>query len=398
MNNFWNLVSFEYKKILSKRSVQITLFLAILFTAIGVVGTLLGAYTDSDETNYSSMVKDRAYAYSLTGRQLDGELIIEAAKAYAKIPEAGQYQATEEYQQYARPYSAIYGISRKIFDLDKMEDFQVLTEENAEQFYTIRRKQQEQLVNATNMSEKAKEQVLDLDAQIKVPITFTYTDGYSRFFVLANSFGLMEAFVMAICVASLFSGEYTSGADQLILSSKHGKNRVIAAKLFTGYSLAAAICLVLTALSYGLSMGAFGADGGDAPLQLYSILSPYPVTMVKTALILAVCTFFACLMTASVTMLLSARLKSPFGVIILVGLLLFVPMLFNVPETNLILYRLYHLFPTIMSAYWSAMDGIQYELFGLVIKPYLFLPCFAVAVSVFFTPFTYHFFKRHQIG
>lgn len=406
MNGFWNLVSFEYKKILRKRSVQITLLLAVLVTALSVVGTLSGEYYvngEPFESNYSAMVKDRAYARALAGRKLDEALIMEAVKAYAEIPESeNKYQDTEEYQTIARPYSGIYSTIRSIFNTNSkrfnMEDFQVLTSEQADGFYARRRDQQELLIGETNMNTKAKEQILALDTQIKTPFTFAYTDGYTRFFVLFNTLGLTAAFIMAICIAPLFSGEYTSGADQLILSAKHGKNKLITAKLFTGFSLAAVICLVLTTMSYCLSMVIFGADGGDAPLQLYTVLSPYPLTIGQTALLLEICAFFACLMTAAITMLLSAKMKSPFSVIILISVLLIVPMLGSISETNIILFNLFHLLPTQMMSFSSAMESIQYEIFGLVIKPYVFLPLFAATLSSLLTPFAYRSFKNHQIS
>ncbi len=404
MSGLWSLVGFEYKKILGKRSVRITLLLAVLITIVSILGTLLGnTYLDGKpvESNFDGMVKDREYARALTGEKLDSDLIMKAVGAYSKIPEADKYQDTREYQEFARPYSGIYAMVRPAFNTQSrrfnMEDFQMLTRGEAEEFYTLRRDRQLELVEATGMGSKAKEQVLALDAQIEVPFTFSYTDGYTRFFSVIYTLGLTAAFVMAICIAPLFSGEYTSGTDQLILSSRYGKNKLITAKLLTGFSLAALICVMLTALGYGFSLGVFGADGSGAPLQLYGLLSPYPVTMGQTALILAVCTFFSCLMTAAITMLLSAKLKSPFGVIILVGLLLVVPMFINVPETNIILYKLSYLFPTNIMTFWAAMDPIQYELFGLVVKPYVFMPLFAVAVSILLTPFAYRSFKNHQI-
>ncbi len=405
MNGFWNLVSFEYKKILRKRSVQIALLLAVLVTAFSIVGTLLGShYVDGKpyESNYDAMVKDRAYARNLSGRLLDKTLIMETVNAYAQIPESNKYQDTEEYLTIARAYGPVYGMVRSVLNTDSkrfnMEDFQVLTDEQADAFYVTRHNQLEYVIAQTRMSEHAKQQVIDLDAQIKTPLTFSYTDGYTRFFVIVYTLGLIAAFVMAICVAPLFSGEYVSGADQLILSSKHGKNRLIAAKLFTGFSLAAVICLALTALSFGMSLAIFGADGGSAPLQLYLISSPYPLTMWQTALLLAVCTFFACMMTTAITMLLSAKLKTPFGVIILIGVLLIAPMLGSVSEQNIVLYKLYNLLPTQMADLWSVIGRIQYEFFGLVVRPYVFLPLFAVVVSVLLTPFTYRSFKNHQIG
>ena len=127
------------------------------------------------------------------------------------------------------------------------------------------------------------------------------------------------------------------------------------------------------------------------------LLSPYPLSMGQTAWLLAASTFFACLMTAAVTMLLSAKLKSPFGVIILVGLLLIVPMFLNVPESNIVLYNLFHLLPANMMPLWAVTDGIQYELFGLVFRPYVFFRLFAVLICVFLAPFAYRSFKNHQI-
>ena len=405
MNSFWSLVGFEYKKILHKRSVQVVLFLAAIVTAISVGGTLLGnSYVDGEvyESNYEAMVKDRTYARALDGRTLDGELLEEAADAYARIPASDKYMDTPEYQTYARPYSQIYSLTRAVYNTVSrrfnMEDFQGLTEKQAEEFYAMRRDKLVQLMEAAGMSDRAKEEVLASDAQIEIPFTFSYTDGYTRSFTLMYTTGLIAAFVMAICIAPLFSGEYTSGADQLILTSKYGKNRLISAKLFTGFSLAAILCLVLTAIVYALSMLVFGFDGGNAPFQLYAPLSPYPLTMGQTALLLTVCAFFACILSAAITMLLSTKLKSPFGVIILISLLLVVPMFIDIPNTNIWLYNLSHLLPTNMLSLSVVADGIQYELLGLVIKPYAFLPIFAAAVSAVLTPFAYRSFKKHQIS
>ncbi|MDF2513337.1 MAG: hypothetical protein K0S04_3203 [Herbinix sp.] len=404
MKGLWSLISYEYKKILRKKSVWIALILAILITIISVPGTLFGSYyIDGElyESHLEAMVKDREYARDLSGRKLDSDLIMESVKAYSNIPGIEPYQATMEYQKLARPYSAIYGISRSVYNTRSrrfnMEDFQVLPREQADIFYILRHERLIDIVEDTAMSTKAKAKVLELDDQIETPITFSYVDGYTRFFNLAATFGLTAAFVAAICIAPLFSGEYTSGADQIILSSKYGKNKLIKAKLLTGFSLAALICLMLMLLCFVLSMAIFGSDGGGAALQLYIMMSPYPVTMGQTAIFMSVCTLCSCLMTAAITMLLSAKLRTPFGVIILVGILLIIPLLFFVPESIPFLYKLSHLLPTNIMTFWAVTDGIQFELFGLVIKPYVFLPVFAILVGLFLIPFSYRSFKNHQI-
>ncbi len=404
MSSFWRLVGFEYKKILCKKSVIIVLVLAVIATAVSVWGTLFGStYVDGKvfESNYESMVKDRSYARSLSGREIDPKLIMETVEAYSKIPKKDRYYDTPEYQAFARKYSEIYGIVRPIYNSESrrfnMEDFQSLTGEQAAGFYDIRHSKQVQAVEETRMSGKAKEKMIALDEQIKTPFTFSYTEGYTRFLSLMYTVGLMAAFVTAICIAPIFSGEYASGADQLILASKFGKNKLITAKLFTGFTIASAICFVLTAANYILTLLTFGFDGLNAQLQLYYPMSPYSLTMGQTALLFSVCVFFACLMTAAITMLLSAKVKSAYGVIILISLILIVPMFINVSYDRIWLYNLLHLLPSNMMDFGSVTSPIQYELFGVITRPYVFMPLFAAVVGILLTPLAYRAFKTHQI-
>ena len=44
MKEFWALVSFEYRKILGKRSVKIALLLTLFLSVFSIWGTLMGSY------------------------------------------------------------------------------------------------------------------------------------------------------------------------------------------------------------------------------------------------------------------------------------------------------------------------------------------------------------------
>lgn len=72
-------------------------------------------------------------------------------------------------------------------------------------------------------------------------------------------------------------------------------------------------------------------------------------------------------------------------------------MFFYVSEENIGLHNLFQLLPSNMMTLWTTTSSIQYELLGLVIRPYVFLPLFAAAVSILLTPFAYRSFKNHQI-
>jgi ABC-type transport system involved in multi-copper enzyme maturation permease subunit len=404
MNSFWNLVGFEYKKILKKKSIILLLFLSLVVTVFCIVGTLIGKhYIDEKtyETGWESMVKERNYARALSGRAVNTDLILKTVDAYSKLPKTDIYYFTKEYEMYVRPYSAIYAVVHSIYNGPSgkfnIEDFQKLTKEQADNFYKIREQNQVSSIEKSQISEPAKKKLLALDAQIQTPFIFEYANGYLRFDDVMYAIGILICFVLAVCIAPIFSGEYISGTDQLILSSKYGKNQLIKAKLFTGMTLSALICLTLMAVVYVLSMLIFGADGRNAPLQLFIPMCPYPLTMGQVALLYAVCILSACLLTAAITMLLSAKLKSPFGVIVIITVFIIAPLFVNIHESNILSYNILNLLPAKMLNFLSLISQIQYELLGMVFQPYVFKPIFTLIAILPFIPFAYRGFKNHQI-
>ena len=214
--------------------------------------------------------------------------------------------------------------------------------------------------------------------------------------IMATS-GVMAAFVMAICLAPLFAGEYSNHTDQLLLSARYGKGKLIKAKFFTGFSMTGIVTLLITLQSYVQSMLTFGFDGGNANVQIYDALFPYPLTLKQAALLQSICVFFACMCMSALTMLFSSRMKSAFGVIILSVLLLCVPMFVKVSAYPLLGYLLFHLMPANMMQYDYIFSMIPYEIAGVVIPPYVMMPVAALCLCIILIPFAYRGFKHHQV-
>lgn len=407
MNNFWNLVGFEYKKIVMKKSVWIAFAVAILTAGFSCFGVIIGSeYAEGVPvvTKYESMVMDRDYARRLSGREVNTELIMEAVKAYQKLPvNEERYTMTEEYQTYARAYSEIYGLVRLVYNKTLVPDFRhenlsKLTKEQADQFYEFRSRKVVGNIKSLPLNENSKEKLLTLDEKVEKPFIFEYTGGYDRYLALLYTSGLMAAFLIAIYIAPIFAGEYQSGSDQLILSSRNGKKSLISAKIFTALSLTAIITSFISAITYFGCMLVYGFDGANAPLQVKLPLSTYPLSLGETALIFTVCILFACILVASVTMFLSSKFKSAFGVIILISLLLIVPMFINVPQRIASLYKLSMLLPSNMMGLWNITSPMLYEVFGASIEPYIFMPIVSTLVSIAVLPFAYKGFQKHQVG
>ena len=408
MNTFWNLVSYEYKKIFKRKGVVITLILAAAVSLFSVFGTIIGSVYDSNGepvmSRYDDMKIDLEYARELSGRVIDTELIMEAAEAYSKLElnSAEKYTDSEEYENYARKYSEIYSIVRSVYNTSSerfdAQSFGNMTKEQADKFYEIRRQKQEQSIMQTKMSDAAKQSVLSSDDAVEKPIIFEVSEGYSRFFAIMYTTGIIMAVAAAIIFAPLFSGEYVSGADSLILSSKHGKNLLVWAKLFVALTLSAGLAVILTVLTYAECMAIWGTDGAAAAIQLQVPMMSYPLNMGQCALLYSVSVFTACIMTAALTALLSAAVKTPSGTIVIMSIIIIAPMMMNVSEDIVWLYKLFCLLPSNMMAFWCIIDSIQFEIFGMVIRPYIFTPVFAIVAAVIFSVSAFRVFGKRQVN
>lgn len=407
MEIFFDLVGYEFKKIFCRKRTVIVLALVLLIGAVSVFGTILGSYYYTDEngneitvSNYEYEMVDRRNAEALSGRVIDADLIMEAVEAYRKIPLDGstRYIDTTEYQNHARKYTEIYRIARQVLDLKSIEDFQSLTREQAEQFDKIRLENRG-YIESSDRSDNLKAYWNDCLDKSPQSLTYYSSGGYDRFVGIMYTTAIMAGAAIAILFSGIFSDEYVSGADNLILSSKHGKGLVIGAKFFTAFVTSAGLILLLIAVTYAETMIVWGSGGADADITLMGNMFPYPLTIGQSTLLYILSMTMACVLFAAVTSALSASLKAPFNTIVIMSLLLIVPMFIVVPDGSPAwVYCLENLLPSNMMAFWGALYDYQYEIFGLVIPPYVFLPVFSSAVSVICSYLAYRGFKKHQIS
>lgn len=375
MHSFFDLVGYEYKKILKRKSVWVMLVLGVLIAVVTCGGVLIGdLYEDgvAFESQYEGMVKDRSYARNLAGRPLDERLL---------------------FQTYARPYVMVRMYTRGIYDKSIVD----LTEEDAKAFYTIRDAKLKEEIAGTHLNERSKQKLNDLNEQIKKPFVYEYIEGYDRFLVIMYTTAIITSFIAAICIAPIFAGEYTSGTDQLILASAHGKKKLIWAKIFTGLTLSTLFSMSLIVITYFQCMFTYGFDGAHAQWQLCIPMSPYPLTMGQVALMLSICILCANLLCSMIVLFLSAKLKTPFSVIIIAVTIIVAPMYISISQNNVVLYNLVNLMPSNMMEVWHITSPILYEIFNLSIQPYIFMPIFSIIVTIILIPFTYSSFKKHQI-
>ena len=90
--------------------------------------------------------------------------------------------------------------------------------------------------------------------------------------------------------------------------------------------LSPSFCSIECVVACGLPLAAFGTDGWNLPLQIANTTIPYPYTFLQAALINIGVIYLVLLAMIGVTLLLSAKMKSPYAVLIILAPLLFIPM------------------------------------------------------------------------
>lgn len=406
MGEFWRLTAFEYKKIFRRKSAVVAIVMLYVLSAVTcilpIIGTSYGVVTES---KYEAIMKDKAYEMALNGRELDSGLMLEMSKAYGYIPdEAADYTYTQEYETYARPYSSVYRLVRGGFNSSEyrfsMKEAKALTPEIADSYYEVR--QQNMIYDMKNegASDEEVKYMLECDSEVQKPFRLGYNSGYRSYISFMYTAAVFMMFVISICVAPIFAGEYTSGADQLLLTSKHGKRKLIYSKIFAGLSFAVFISVTIFAIVSLISLSIYGMEGFDTALQLIYPQVCYNVSIGKAVFMLSGIGILACMCIASVTMLLSAKMRTPFPVIIIMSLANFVPMVLNIVGNSPIvrvINKIMILFPVRMCNIWDPFSANMYGAFGSYIRPYIFMPIFAALLTIAAIPLIYGGFKNHQV-
>ncbi len=411
MNNFWSLVRFELKKIVVKKSILVAMGLGLAIVIFSSTAMIIDSNTQSDYgvdglNNYDSMLLDKGYAKELEGRPLDGQLILEASDAYKKVNlelESGvtKYTDTKEYQTYARKYSSVFNLVDSAYAHNgsafNVEDFQNITPEMANNYYTYRENQYKtNLANNNLFSESDIEKIMSLDDDVQKPFTMYYTDGYKRFFALSITTMMIALLVLSFCMSPVFCNEYASGTDSLILTSKNGKNTLIYAKIFSSLVITFCLILVFNLVVYFCSMSIYGFDGAKAQIQLIIPVITYNFTMGQVVILIIITSLLGAFLHTSLCLFISSLTSNAIVPMTITTVLVISGMFTGI--NNIFLAKLRYFLPIAMGNFWDVMTQLVFDVFGTQIMLYHAISIVAFCIGTLLLVGSYHNFKTHQVA
>lgn len=228
------------------------------------------------------------------------------------------------------------------------------------------------------------------------PLAYGYAGGWSDVLACLAFF----AFAMvAVCVAltPVFAGEYQDRTDAVLLSSRYGRSKLVAAKIIAALVFATAYFALAALIIMGAALAFFGAEGGDLPVQVLSLGIPYDLTMAEATWTAAGIAYLMTLGFAALTLLLSSKLRSQLAIFVACASLIFLTGMVPSGGNAVLLHALY-LFPLnalVDQVLFNAL--VSYEVGSFVVDLVGLLVCVYALVLVVCVPLAARAFRRHQV-
>lgn len=346
MQNFITLYQYELKKILSRKLVWITMLICILCIVMTVSSGLFGTYYvdgKAVDTHYHMFQIDKEYLQALSGRAVAQDLLEEMTSAYGKIPtSAERYTLTEEYQTYARPYSAIFNL---VWSWTQENPFYSEWIADEEALYAARIKLLEETWQTMFLSDAEKEFWREKETQLDTPFVYFYHDGY---LIALHEFvivGLLMLLFTAICLSSVFTEEHVRRTDQMILSSAKGKDNVYWAKILAGISVALGCAVLMAIAAVGSALVLYGTEGFQMSLQIWLETCSYPMSIGQACLIAYGIFILTAILVSVLVMVVSEILHSSIATLALSTGMIVAGQMVKVPNQYRIVAQIWQSFP-----------------------------------------------------
>lgn len=248
-------------------------------------------------------------------------------------------------------------------------------------FYETRQQRIEEELNQSYDGKKytpqEKEYWLEKSNNTKTPFEYDFYYGYSN---LYNTYELLIFGVIAICIclASVFAGEYQNGTDKILLTTKYGKSKGVTAKIIASYIFATLVFTIYLIFAIGTTFLMFGTDGGNLPIQLSNILSPYALTFFQSLLYNIVISYTVLFGMVGLTLFLSSKLKNPMTVLVIDIAIIMLPVFLSIKSAFGILNKILFLMPY-NAIYSNFSQMVSYKLGNIVID----LPMMTIIAYIF---------------
>ena len=407
------LTKYEFLKIVRRKSTLLVMAISLLVTAF-LFGLPVMQYQTYHQDGVIKGMAGIAYEkeqYENLSVPLTDEYIEETIREYQRLfenPDNVGYDGNEKflvgdaYWSFVAPRTKLLNTIAGNYDnpgentgYNKLPDMDM---SGGAAFDQTRDEKIDALLNTSSrgLSEPQKDYWRNRSNEVDTPLQYGYYEGWE---IIMSSFELLMFALLAVCIvlAPVFAGEYQAGTDAVILAGKYGKTKLITAKIRSSFLFGLLAFTLHIVVAFGIPLMAFGTDGWNLPLQIANTTIPYPFTFLQAALINLAVIYLVLLAMIGLTILLSAKLKSPYLVLLVLVPVLFIPLFLSPNGTN----GLYNL-TLFLLPYRATMPEvgkyISYQFGGLVLDAFSMRAILYAVLTILAIPFAGMGFKKHQVS
>ena len=407
------MIWYEWKRIWQSRLTQFAVIGCILFLLFCTWSNIRQIQTTDSEGNQvtgMAAVKALKETERITLDQETVTAIMQEYLDYTENPATSSddsklvYLSEEMYRTWYLPRMELMNQIISVYfhkGQEYVDDRQLLEENLGRDFYEARKERvQERLTYYVDLGSVTPSEADWWDEQDDEVGEYTYGN-YKVWDILISNLPWVLFIMMVICVgiAPVFAGEYQSKCDSLLLCMKHGKHRLILAKLAASTVYASVLYWGIVSLYSAVLLIFVGKDGWDLPVQLlYSgMSSSYALTTSQAYFLALLMGYVMTLGLGGLVLLLSALFKNPYVVIVTAFLYLCVPLFLSTNSGGYLWVHLLALLPEKISEFHFA-SYIAYSIGNIKMT----LPTASMIVNglcaVVFSGLAYLFFRRHQVN
>lgn len=407
------LTKFELRKIIKRKSSIGAILILLLVCVINLVFSVSTEYYGSNLTGnlnkgISAISQKRLQSETLKGN-LTEKRVSEVIKIYSDLQKnsenTSEFDGLSEkayYSQWQKYKDIDYLIDRSygeslILGIDASSN---LKEEDGSKFYSNRENQISRYIKS-EYSTKEKAEIMKLTKDMKTPLYYNYTDGWFKLLWDMGLFSILSIICLGICIAPIFSLESEEQMDSIILSTKHGKDKLIKSKFKAAFIFTSIFYFVSVIFIAAIRLFIYGFDGWNCKIQVVATYwhSMYNLNFLQAFLFSVILGYIACLLTTTITMFISAKIKNSFAVIITTLGLLFLPRLINTGHLPTFIKHTIDLFPINAGNINNTLGYYKfYNILGNLVTQSWVMVVVYIILTIALLHFTYKSFSNNQVA
>ena len=234
---------------------------------------------------------------------------------------------------------------------------------NSEDIYNKRIETLKQYYAEDYLSEKEIKYWNDKELKLVKPFTYKKADAYTEVYNSVYVLNFVSLILVAISITGIFADEKSSGADQIIYSSKYGRNKLFVSKLLAALTIGIIIPTIIYIPIVITNIIVYGSNGFDACLQIFMPQALYSFSIGESVIIM-----FGLLVVASLTyvafaMCLSIITKNHSASSAAMIVMMFLAM-FNIPHRFRLISQLWNIIPSGHIGTWTLIEYRLINIFG----------------------------------